>query len=115
MRFQKPTKLELFLDGFHDFCYALDCYNAGDYREFWEALSSGWYDEYIYPYDDAFYIHKPSPERKLRLAEKPPTTYLSPENFDALVEKLNQPPDPESVKRLREILNKPAPWDTNNE
>ena len=69
MNFKEPTKLELFLDGFHDFMYALDCYSSNDYHEFWEALSSGWYDDYIYPYDDAFQIHIPSPERKLRLAQ----------------------------------------------
>jgi len=69
VRFEEPTKWELFLDGFHDFWYAWDCYVSGDFREFWEALSSGWYDDYIYPYDDAFQIHIPSPERKLRLAQ----------------------------------------------
>ena len=73
MNFKEPTKWELFLEGFHDFWYAWDCYNDGDewgYGEFWEALSSGWYDEYIYPYDDIFYGHIPSPERKLRLSAK---------------------------------------------
>jgi len=73
MRFQEPTKWELFLEGFHDILYAWDCYIAGDeygYDEFWEALSSGWYDEYIYPYDDIFYGHIPSSERQLRLGMK---------------------------------------------
>jgi len=72
MRFEEPTKWELFLEGFHDFLYAWECYVDGDqwgYGEFWEALSSGWYDDYIYPYDDIFYGHKPSPERKLRLGQ----------------------------------------------
>jgi hypothetical protein len=71
MRFETQSKWQDFLDGFHDFWYALDCYNDGDkwgYGEFWEAICSGWYDEYIYPYDDPFIIHIPSPERKLRLA-----------------------------------------------
>ena len=36
MRFQEPTKWELFLDGFHDFLYAWDCYDDGDYRD-WET------------------------------------------------------------------------------
>jgi hypothetical protein len=73
MRFQEPTKWELFLDGFRNVLYILDCYDDGDewgYGEFWEALSSGWYDDYIYPYDDIFYGHIPSPERKLRLSAK---------------------------------------------
>ena len=43
MRFQEPTKWELFLDGFHVFMYAWECYDDEDYRAFWEALSSGWY------------------------------------------------------------------------
>jgi len=71
MRFKNPTRLELFLDGFHDICYALECYNDGHrwgYGEFWEALSSGWYNEYIYPYDDLYHPHL-SDERVLRLGK----------------------------------------------
>ena len=30
MRFENPTKWELFLDGFHNFWNCLDCYNDGD-------------------------------------------------------------------------------------
>ena len=112
MRFESPTKLELFLDGFHNFWNCLDCYNDGDdwgYDEFWEGLSLGWYMEYIYPYDDAF---NPtiSPERKLRLDQKPQVIYVSEEAYDKLVEAINNPPDPEKVERLREIMNKPGPW-----
>jgi hypothetical protein len=68
MRFQEPTQLELFLDGWRNFLSAWDCYDAGDYSEFWETLSMGWMDEYIYPYDDWF---NPtiSRERKLRLGQ----------------------------------------------
>ncbi len=72
MKIQEPTKWDLFLDGFHNFWNCLDFYNDGDvwgYNEFWEGLSLGWYDQYIYPYDDIFYGHKPSPERKLRLGQ----------------------------------------------
>ena len=71
MRFENPTKLEIFLDGFHNFWNCLDCYNDGDtwgYDEFWEGLNLGWYLEYIFPYDDPF-NHTISPERKLRLGE----------------------------------------------
>ena len=111
MRFENPTKLELFLDGFHDFLYAWDCYIAGDeygYGEFWEALSSGWYDDYIYPYDDPYNITI-SPERKLRLNQKPPVIYVSEEAYDVLVEAINKPPEyNESIAR---ILQRKAPWD----
>ena len=114
MRFEEPTKWELFLDGFHDFMYALDCYISGDHREFWEALSSGWYDDYIYPYDDAFYIHVPSPERKLRLNEKPPTIYLSAEDFDSLVKRLELPSE-ETMESIKRLMNRKTPWDDNDE
>jgi len=73
MMFEKPTKWEDFLDGFHNICYPLDCYNDGDewgYGEFWESLSIGWYREYIFPYADPYQIHIPSPERKLRLGHR---------------------------------------------
>ena len=71
MRFEEPTKWELFLEGFYDFWYALESYDTIEHfpDDFWEALSSGWYDTYIYPYDDIFYGHIPSPERKLRLGQ----------------------------------------------
>ena len=55
MRFEEPTKWELFLDGFRNILYILDCYDDGDvwgYDEFWESLSIGWYREYIFPYDE---------------------------------------------------------------
>lgn len=112
MRFEEPTKWELFLDGFRNILCILDCYNDGDewgYGEFWESLSIGWFQEYIYPYDDAF---NPtiSPERKLRLDQKPQVIYVSQEAYDALIEAINKPPDPEKVERLREIMNKPGPW-----
>jgi hypothetical protein len=71
MSFEEPTKLELFLDGFDNFLYALGCYSDGHkygYGDFWEALSYGWYQEYIYPYDD-LYHPKLSDERVLRLGK----------------------------------------------
>jgi len=44
MRFENPTKWELFLDGFHNFWYALDSYDTIEHfpDDFWEALSYGW-------------------------------------------------------------------------
>jgi PHD/YefM family antitoxin component YafN of YafNO toxin-antitoxin module len=42
---------------------------------------------------------------------KPETILLSAEDYDTLVERLNEPPNPKVVERFREILNKPAPWD----
>jgi len=43
--------------------------------------------------------------------EKVETTILSAENFDNLVKKLNEPPDPEAIKRTTEILQKVPPWE----
>jgi len=37
--------------------------------------------------------------------------YVSKEAYDALVKAINAPPDPERTKRLKEIMQKPAPWD----
>ena len=37
-----------------------------EYVDFWEELSKGWMQEYIWPYDDRF-TPTPSPQRKLRL------------------------------------------------
>lgn len=42
---------------------------------------------------------------------KPETIVLSQDDFDALQERLNAPPDPKAVERLTEILRKSAPWD----
>ena len=116
MRFENPTKWEIFLDGFHNFWNCLDCYNDGDewgYDEFWEGLSLGWYMMEIYPYDDPYNITI-SPERKLRLDQKPSVTYLPKEDFDTLVERLSLPSEAtmESIKRL---VNRKTPWDTEND
>jgi uncharacterized protein (DUF1778 family) len=42
---------------------------------------------------------------------KPEKVYLSKENFDALVERLNQPPDPAVVERIKELMQKVPPWE----
>lgn len=63
------SKWDDFIHGFWNFFYAYDCYEFELYTEFWESLSCGWYEEYIYPYDD-WYHPTISPERKLRLAQK---------------------------------------------
>ncbi len=117
MRFQEPTKWELFLDGFCNILCILDCYDDGDewgYGEFWESLSIGWYREYIYPYDDPYNLTI-SPERKLRLAQEPERIYVSKEAYDELIRLINEPPDFAVVKRLKEIMSKPAPWDKDYE
>jgi hypothetical protein len=41
---------------------------------------------------------------------KPETIYLSQRDYDALVEKINNP-DPEQIESLKKLLNRRAPWD----
>jgi hypothetical protein len=36
---------------------------------------------------------------------------LSAEDYDSLIKMLNEPPDPEAIARLSEIMSTPAPWD----
>jgi uncharacterized protein (DUF1778 family) len=47
----------------------------------------------------------------LRLAQELPTFYVSKEAYDELVRRINEPPDPKVVERLKEIMSKKAPWD----
>jgi hypothetical protein len=70
MRF-KESKWEDFLDGFHYIYSALDAYNERELwgcSEFWETINVGWYDMYIYPYDDLYHPHL-SDERVLRIGK----------------------------------------------
>ena len=45
------------------------------------------------------------------LGIKPTRMYLSTEDYDALVEVLNKPPDPAITAKLRDMMSKRAPWD----
>ncbi len=113
MRFETQSKWEDFLDGFRNVLCILDCYNDGDewgYGEFWESLSIGWMQQYIYNYDDPYNLTI-SPERKLRLSQELPKIILSVEDYDALVERINAPPDPKQIESLKKLLNRRAPWD----
>jgi hypothetical protein len=72
------------------------------WNSFWSSLNGGYIDM---NYKWAF-------EQYWGKGAKPETIVLSGEDYDALVEKLNQPPDPEQVEKLRKIFNRRAPWDT---
>ena len=111
MRFETQSKWQDFLDGFRNVLYILDCYNGGDewgYTEFWESLSIGWMQEYIYPYDDSYRLSI-SPERRLRLAQEPEKIYLSARDFDALMERIENPPPP--TPEFIALMNRKSPWD----
>jgi len=71
------------------------------YWDFWVNVNDGW-NEMNYKYEFEKFWGK---------GAKVETMYVSAEDYDALVERLNQPPDPEVQKRFREILNRKAPWE----
>tara|TARA_R110000868_G_scaffold299634_1_gene559912 strand:- start:221 stop:442 length:222 start_codon:yes stop_codon:yes gene_type:complete len=56
-------------------------------------------------------------ERKCikHLGMKPTKMYVTKEQYDALVERINAPPDPKVVERFREIMNKKSPWENEND
>lgn len=105
--------LKQILDGWESVYNAIR-YRFDDYewwewdRDFWEEINIGYYENYIFPYDD-WYNPTISKERQLRLSQKPPTIYLSPDNFDLLCERLEKPPDPVSMKRIEKILKTQSP------
>ena len=71
------------------------------YWDFWNSINQGILDiNYKWEFENYWGV-----------GAKPETIILPADDFDNLVKKLNEPPDPEAVKRLTEILRKPAPWD----
>ena len=77
-------------------------------------MSIGWFEEYIYPYDDPYNLTI-SPERRLRLGQELPKIILSVEDYDELVRRINEPQDPAVVERIKELMNRKAPWDEDYE
>jgi hypothetical protein len=51
-------------------------------------------------------------ERKCikHLGMKPTKIYLSQKDFEALQKRLEEPVNEEAIKRFKEILNRPSPW-----
>jgi hypothetical protein len=41
---------------------------------------------------------------------KPETIYVSAEDYDSLVKRLNEPPDPEAMERIKKIMERLPPW-----
>jgi hypothetical protein len=71
------------------------------WESFWSSLNSGWLDiNYKWEF-----------EKFWGKGAKPEKIVLSKENFDALVDRLNQPQDPSVVERIKEIMNRKSPWD----
>jgi len=42
---------------------------------------------------------------------KPETIYLSQKDYDTLFQRINEPPDPETVEKLKKLFDRRAPWD----
>jgi hypothetical protein len=78
---------------------------------FFEELNYGWYQMYIYPYDD-MYIPTISDERKKWLGELPQEYifYVSEVDYDYIMNKIENPDPPSDA--LRKLFERKIPWDT---
>jgi hypothetical protein len=76
---------------------------------FFEELNYGWYQMYIYPYDD-WYNLTISEERLLRLGEFPQqyTFYVSEVDYDYIMEKIENPDPPTDA--LKKLFDRKIPW-----
>jgi len=75
------------------------------WEEFWGSLNGGWLDmNYKWEFEK-FWGKGVKPERIV----------LPAKDFDALVERLNGPPDPVIVERVRQLMERKAPWDDDYE
>lgn len=88
--------------------YRLMCHEGfrfDDYymwKSFWYSLNGGWEDmNYRWAFEEFWGEGSYPPERIV----------LPQRDYDALVERLNEPPDPEAVESIRKLLNRKAPWD----
>jgi len=71
------------------------------WESFWSCLNGGWLDmEYKYKFEE-FWGKGAKPERII----------VSAEAYDELVRRINEPPDPAVVERIKEIMQKVPPWD----
>ena len=73
------------------------------WKDFWHSLNSEWeHMEYVYKFEK-YWGEGSYPPKKI---------ILSQTDYDALVDRLNEPPDPEVIKGIRKLLDRKAPWDT---
>jgi hypothetical protein len=92
--------------------YRFNYYNDNiDRCAFFEELNYGWYQMYIYPYDD-MYIPTISKERENRLGGFPQqyTFYVSEVDYDYIMDKIENPDPPSDA--LRKLFERKLPWDT---
>lgn len=69
---------------------------------FWSSLNRGWLDMQ----------YKHNFEKVWGKNAQPETIILSQENFDALVDMLQEPSKPEEIENLKKLMTKKSPWDT---
>jgi hypothetical protein len=69
------------------------------YQDFWNSINEG-YSQMVE--DDKWMTY---------FGAKPETIYVSQEAYDELVRRINEPPDPEVVERLKQIMSKKSPWE----
>lgn len=71
------SKWEWFVEGFRNISYIIDSYETVEHfpDDFWEAINFGYYEMYIFPYDD-WYNPTISKERQLRLGQRPKPPFL---------------------------------------
>ena len=73
------------------------------WTEFWYSINFGWCDmEYKWEFEK-FWGKNAKPEKIV----------LPKADFDALVERLNEPPDTAIMERLKELMNRKDPWEDN--
>lgn len=72
---------------------------------FWSSLNGGWLDM----------NYKSEFEKFWGKGAKPEKIVLPAEDYDRLVEMLNEPPDLKAVERFKQIMSKKAPWDDDYE
>jgi len=71
------------------------------YQDFWNSINEG-YSQMVE--DDKWMTY---------FGAKPEKVYVSQETYDELVRRINEPPDPKVIERLKQIMSKPAPWEEN--
>ena len=76
------------------------------WQDFWLNLNHGWdHMNYVNNFEEYWGAGSYPPERIV----------LSQRDYDALTERLTQPPDPEAMESIRKVLNRKAPWDDDYE
>lgn len=79
--------------------YQLDNPFKYRYQDFWNSINDG-YSKMVE--DDKWLTY---------FGTKPETIYLSQRDFDALVERLNEPLDPVALEGLKKLMERKSPWD----